>query len=690
MDEHTRASADIEKLTRFMDSVNIAEDLEDEDLVRIGDEVRRGYDSDENSRNEWRNAVEDWLKLAKQMKDHKSFPWPKASNVKYPLLSTAAMQFGARAYPSLVPSNESVVKARVIGKDPDGLKAERAERVSKFMSYQLMQEMKGWEEDMDKLLTTLPITGTVFKKTYWDGGTRRNCSKMILPQNLAVNYWAKCLTDAERITEVIEMSPRVLKERQMQGLFLKDVELGDPVSPDERFEERVGEMQAPSDLDETTPYILLEQHTFLDLDDDGYAEPYIVTVEKSSATVLRIVARYDEDSFVFNEGEDGDLAQIKPVQYYTKFSFIPNPDGGFYDIGFGTLLGPLNEAVNTTINQLIDSGTLHNMQAGFLGKGLKLKLGESSFKPGEWKSVNATGDDLKKQIMPLPTKEPSAVLFQLMGTLITSGKELASVAEIFTGKMPGQNTPATTTMATVEQGMKVFTAVYKRVFRSLQEEFEKLYRLNSRYLDEQRYVAIIDTQVGLNDFNTKDHDIVPGADPQAVSNQEKLQRAMALMELLPTGMLNPVEVVRRVLVAQEQPNVDALWSDAVKQTGQPPPPQPDPKMLEMQAKQQAEQQKIAMQSEQQQRKGELEARDKQTQLAMKQQEHQQAMAHREDMNRVQAREAMHKQQIFSAEAQQKLNLQGLEGQQKLVLNEQAARQKAQQQRTAKKPERKNR
>lgn len=687
MAESKRASADIEKLTRYMDSVNIAEDLKQETLHQIGSDVLRGYEVDEGTRDDWLHAMEEWLKLAKQVKEQKSFPWPKASNVKYPLLSTAAMQFGARAYPSLVPSNESVVKARVIGKDPDGLKAERAERVSKFMSYQLLQEMKGWEEDMDKLLTTLPITGTVFKKTYWDSGTRTNCSKMILPQNLAVNYWAKCLATAERVTEVIEMSPRVLKERQMQGLFL-DVDLGDPANPPPRFQERVGETLPPGEIDDTTPYILLEQHSFLDLDDDGYAEPYIITIERSSAKVLRIVARYDEDSFVFNEGENGDLAQIKPVQYYTKFSFIPNPDGGFYDIGFGTLLGPLNEAVNTTINQLIDSGTLHNMQAGFLGKGLKLKLGESSFKPGEWKSVNATGDDLKKQIMPLPTKEPSSVLFQLMGTLITSGKELASVAEIFTGKMPGQNTPATTTMATVEQGMKVFTAVYKRVFRSLQEEFEKLYRLNSRYLDEQKYVAVIDTQVGLNDFNTKDHDIVPGADPQAVSNQEKLQRAMALMELLPTGMLNPVEVVRRVMVAQEQPNVDALWSDAVKQTGQPPPPQPDPKMLEMQAKQQAEQQKIAMQNEQQQRKGELEARDKAVQLAMKQQEHQQNMAHREDMNRIAAREAMHKQQIFSAEAQQKLNLQGLEGQQKLALNEQVARQKAQQQRTAKKPERK--
>lgn len=676
-DKEQRSSADLEKLMEYMDSVNIAEDLDKQVLHKIGSEVKRGYDADEGSRDEWYDCLEDYVKLAKQVKENKTYPWPKASNVKYPLLSTAAMQFGARAYPSLVPSNESVVKARVIGKDPTGAKAERADRVSRYMSYQLMQEMKGWEEDMDKLLTTIPIMGTMFKKTYWDSGTRTNCSKLIFPQNLVVNYWAKCLATAERATEIIEMSPRVLKERQMQGLFL-DVELGTPNSPPQRFDEKVSEMHAPGELDETTPYIILEQHTYFDLDNDGYPEPYIVTIESSSTKVLRIVARYDDDSFVFNEGENGDLAQIKPIQYYTKFSFIPNPDGGFYDIGFGTLLGPLNEAVNTTINQLIDSGTLHNMQAGFLGKGLKLKLGESAFKPGEWKSVNATGDDLKKQILPLPTKEPSSVLFQLMGTLITSGKELASVAEIFTGKMPGQNTPATTTMATVEQGMKVFTAVYKRIFRGLQEEFEKLYRLNSIYLDETKYVAVLDAEIGQADFNADDHDIVPGADPQAVSSQEKLQKAMGLMEMLPTGMLNTVEVVRRVLVAQDQSNIDALWSDAVKQTGQPPPPPPDPKMLEMQMKQQAEQQKMQMQNEQQQRKGEYEARDKQTQMAMKEQEHRQAMQHREQMNMIAAKEAMHKQQIFSAEGQQKLNLQAAEGQQKLALQREQARQKPQQ------------
>jgi chaperonin GroES len=288
--------------------------------------------------------------------------------------------------------------------------------------------------------------------------------------------------------------------------------------------------------------------------------------------------------------DDGDLVRIEPIQYYTKYGFVPNPNGGFYDLGFGNLLGPINEAVNTLINQQIDSGTLNNLQGGFLGKSLKLRMGEQPFKPGEWRSVASTGDDLKKQIIPLPTKEPSAVLFQLMGALITSGKELASVAEIFVGKMPGQNTPATTTMATIEQGMKVFTAVYKRVYRSLKEEFEKLFHINHTYLNPNTYAAVVDVSIGPSDFSKENYDICPGADPTAVSQTEKLLKAQGLMEMLPLGILDPVKVALRLLEAQEQPNYMELLNPQIAQTGQMPPPPPDPKVLEIQAKQEAMQQ----------------------------------------------------------------------------------------------------
>jgi chaperonin GroES len=630
----------------LLESVNIAKELDQDLLNKIGNEAFEGFTHDLQSREEWDRHIDEWIKLAKQTIEPKTYPWPRASNVKYPLLSTAAMQFAARAYPSLVPANGRVVNAKAIGKDPTGQKSQVAEAVSLYMSWQLLREMDGWEEEMDKLLIMLPIVGTMFKKTYWDPMNEKNCSKLVLPKNLVVNYWAKSLKDAERISEILEMSPRKVKERQQSKLWL-DVDLGEAPQPETK------KPNSPSVQDETTPYTIIEQHTFLDLDEDGYKEPYIVTFHKESKRVLRIAARFDETTISI--ADDGSLRKIEPIQYYTKFGFIPNPDGGFYDIGFGVLLGPINESVNTLINQLVDAGALNNLQSGFLGKGLRLRMGETRFQPGEWKVVNSTGDDLKKQIVPMPSKEPSNVLFQLMGALITSGKELASVAEIFVGKTPGQNTPATTTMATIEQGMKVFTAVYKRIYRALNEEFEKLARLNYLYVNPATYVDVVDMEVNPTDFDLKLNNIFPGADPTAVSQTEKLLKAQGLMELLPSGVLDPVKVVMRILDAQEQPNWEELLNPQVAQTGQLPPPPPDPKLLEMQMKGQMEQQKIQMQSQAQQQKMELEARDKAVQLAMKQREHAQEMQHKVQMANIQAAEAVHKQRIFSAEAQAEMN-----------------------------------
>jgi chaperonin GroES len=585
MDEYQDTDAQQTPLGAMIEKVNIAEKLSEEKLKEIGAEAKRGFTQDCQSRAEWEEMLDEWTKLAKQTVEPKNWPWNKASNVKYPLLSTAAMQFAARAYPSLVPSDGRVVKAKVIGKDPTGVKSQVAEAVSLYMSYQLMEEMDGWEEDMDKLLIMLPIVGTVFKKTYWDPITEKNCSRLILPKHLVVDYWARNLRDAERISEWIEYNPRKVKERVQSGLWL-DVELGEATT----FEANPEGDNVPTSADDTTPYVFIEQHTFLDLDDDGYKEPYVVTFHKDSEKVVRIVARFDEDT-IYYDG-DGNLQKIEPIQYYTKFGFVPNPDGSFYDIGFGVLLGPLNEALNTLINQLIDSGTINNLQSGFIGKGLRLRMGETKFNPGEWKVVNSTGDDLKKQIIPLPSKEPSKVLFELMGALITSGKELASVAEIFVGKMPGQNTPATTTMASIEQGMKVFTAVYKRVYRSLAEEFQKLYRLNGLYINPNTYVELVDMAINPGDFNNEDHKICPGADPTAVSQTEKLLKAQGLMELLAGGApLDPIEVVKRILEAQEQPNWEKLIPQQILQTGQMPPPPPDPKVQALQEKTKADLQK---------------------------------------------------------------------------------------------------
>lgn len=672
-----------DSLRSFMELTNIAEKLSHEDLNKIGSEAKQGYEYDLQSRVDWERDMDEWMRLATQVREPKNYPWPRASNVKYPLLTTAAMQFAARAYPSLIPSNGQVVKSTVIGKDPTGEKLELATKVDTYMSYQIMHEMHGWEEDMDKMLIMLPVIGIAFKKTFWDPVTEQNKSCLILPKNLVVNYWTESLETSERISERMEMSPRLVEERKRSGLFLNR-KLGSPsVPPRNRYmyEERNQAFQ-PAANDETTPYEIIEQHTYLDLDNDGYKEPYIVTFDYASGDVLRITARFDDTTMFFNEKDE--LLKIEPIHYYTKFGFIPNPDGSFYDIGFGMLLGPINESVNTLINQLIDAGTLSNLQSGFLGKGLRLKMGEQRFQPGEWKPVNATGDDLKKQIVPLPAKDPSNVLFQLMGSMITSGKELASVAEIFVGKMPGQNTPATTTMASIEQGMKVFTAVYKRLYRSLEQEFKKLFDLNATYLNPETYQEVTGIETGPDDFRPgpdgkRVYRICPGADPTAVSQTEKLMKAQGLLELLPLGTLDPVQVTLRVLEAQEQPNYEQVLNQAIQQTGQMPPPPPDPKLQEMQMAGQLKERELQMKGQAMAQQSELRARDAQVQLAMKAQDHAEEAAHRQEMNNIERASALHKQRIFSAEAQQKTVQGVMEGGQKLQQKEAEHQQKMKQQ-----------
>lgn len=648
-DNPTQAVANTQdtELKKYLESNNLLKGLDDETKQKIANQVSEGYEYDLNSRAKWEQNLQEWTNLALQVREDKSWPWPKASNVKYPLLSIASMQFNARAYPSLIPATGDIVKCSVIGADPQQVKLEQAKRVSKFMSFQLLHEMKNWEEDMDRMLIMLPIVGTIFKKTYYNSVLGHNVSELVLPKNLVVNYWAKSLGTAERISELILLNKRQIKERQMSEIY-SDVELGDP-QPVIQQNQPVAVIQ-----DDTMPYEIIEQHTFFDLDKDGYAEPYIITFERSSKTLLRMVARFDEDTMYLSD--EGKLQKIDPIQYYTKFSFIPNPDGGFYDIGFGVLLGPLNESVNTLINQLIDAGTINNLQGGFLGKGLKLKMGDSGWTPGEWKTVQTASDDLRKQIVPLPAKEPSEVLFQLMGTLITSGKELASVAEIFVGKMPGQNTPATTTMATIEQGMKVFTAVYKRLYRALSEEYKKLFDLNRVYLDNDKYVAVLDQPVTVDDFNRKLYDVCPNADPSTPTQTEKLMKAQALLELLPIGILDPLAVVMRVLDAQEQPNIEQLLNAQIRETGQFTPP-PDPKLQEMEMKQQLEEVKAAVKIQSEQQKMELEKRDRIMQMMMKQQEHAQEMENKRQTAVLDGQIAEHKQRIFSVTEQAKVNQQ---------------------------------
>ena len=356
-----------DSLSRRLNTTNIAEDLDEKRLIEIGEDCKKGYEADLTSRAAWEKDLEEWTKLAIQVKETKTFPWPNASNIKFPLLSTAAMQFSARAYPTLIPSDNKPVKVRVIGKDPQGLKASRAFRVGEHMSYQLTEEMPYWEEDMDRLLIILSIAGTCFKKTYYDSLDEVNESCLVLPKDLVVNYWTRQLEKADRVSQKIWMTKNKYMERVNAKLFL-DVDLGKPKDEETVSDRKTNRSFIANDEDFTTPYLFIEQHTWLDLDDDDYAEPYVVTFDYSTGKVLRIVARFDEDGIKTND--EGKLVKIEPIQYFTKYGFIPNPDGGFYDIGFGALLGPLNESANTVVNQLVDAGSLSNLQSGFIAIGV--------------------------------------------------------------------------------------------------------------------------------------------------------------------------------------------------------------------------------------------------------------------------------------------------------------------------------
>jgi chaperonin GroES len=657
-------------IDKILNTNNIVDLLDGDDLIDIGNQVVDGYLLDLETREPWEKDLETYSKLALQVSDKKSYPWVGAANIKFPLLATAAMQFAARAYPTLVPSDTKIVKCRVVGFDPDGQKTQRADRISKHMSYQVLDEMDDWEEDMDKLLLALPLAGTCFKKTYWDSQKQVNASKLVLPKYLVVNYYAHSLEDAERVTEILQLSKRKIKERINKGLYA-DIKLGDPQEPGTNRLHSVNDaFQRESEQDSTTPYTLLEQHCYLDLDGDDYVEPYIVTVEQVSRKVLRIVPRFTQDDV--EQDDKKNVTTINPISYYTKYSFIPNPDGGFYDIGFGRLLGPINESANTIINQLVDAGSLSNLQAGFIGKGLKIKMGNDRFQPGEWKAVNATGDDIKKQVFPLPVREPSEVLFKLLDLLLKSGKELASISEIFVGKMPGQNTPATTTMATIEQGMKVFTAIYKRVYRSLQKEFQKLYRLNRTYLNPAEYNEVIGITVQQNDYEGPEDQVIPGADPTAVSNQEKQQRVQAMMQILQLGTLDPMAITKLYLEAYEIPNAQMYMKQ--------PQPQPDPKVEAMKMKSQLDQQKAYHDIQMDQAHMQMEQQGQQADLAMKAQAAQQDMKLKlvSHILEAQQNQDQHQQTMQHQAQQSKLNMitQAAAAHQKQQLAQEAAKHQA--------------
>lgn len=564
--------------------VNIADELDDQLLDLIGHRLKELVDNDDMSRQEWLADQDEWLKLASQVRTLKDYPWERSSNVKYPLLTIAALQFHARALPGLINSNMPV-RAKVIGQDPDMNKMKRANRVSRFMSYQVLDEMPEWLDDMDRMMIVLPIIGLCFKKVYYSENLQRLRSILVLPRELILNYHATDYTRA-RMSHVIYMDQNELREFQSRGIFREIDLFADFKNVPGVRDETIG-LNHAGDMGED-PFELVESHCWWDLDEDGYKEPYIVTFHRDTGKILRIVARWNEGAIEYNE--KGDIIKITPTDFFVPYCFLPDPNSSVYGIGFGRLLGPTNETVNTLINQLVDAGTLSNLQSGWITRGGILKGGSTRFRPGEWKIVNTSGDDLRKAIVPMPVRDPSSTLMQLLTFLVDAGQRLSSVSDMMVGENPGQNQPASTTMAVLEQGLKVFTGIYKRIFRSLSAEYRLIYELNYKTLDEATYVAILDEGMmmpeippdatpevaqqlmmqaqmnpqpvaTLQDFSPEGLDILPAADPNFVSDSQKAVKAQSLLEKLGMGLpVNPMVVTRKVLEAEGHEDVEQLMA----------------------------------------------------------------------------------------------------------------------------------
>lgn len=552
-------------LYALMNMPNIAEaEFIEDQLSAISTKVCDEYRIDALSRKGWLDKIGEALKLAMLTAEQKDYPFERASNVKYPLLTTAALQFNARAYPAIV-TPDKVVKCRVRGQDPQGTKAARAERVSEHMSDQLLNEMPEWEEDTDRILVMAPIVGSVFRKIWYDPAVQRNRSRLVTADNLVVNYHAANLETAPRVTELLRLYPYEIEERIRAGRFspfdYKDASRGEH---DATLE---GERPKPDDDDESAPHLFYEQHRLLDLDKDGYPEPYIVTVHEGTKEVVRIVANYDEETVTLNDR--GEVASIRRQNYFVHYQFMPNPEGGFYALGFGWLLGSTNETINSTLNQLMDAGHQSNMQGGLIASVLGIKEKSIKIKRGEFRVVNTSGP-LNQAVLPIKFPEPSAVLFNLLGFMVDMGKELASVKDVLTGDS-ASTAAVGTTLALIEQGLQVFTSIYKRIHRTLKHELAIIARLNSKNVTREQYANFFDNpEVDPQaDYNSKDMDILPVSDPQSVTKMQKMAKAQLVLDSSKDNpLVNQAEALRRFYEAADVEDIDKLIVP-------PPPPNPE-------------------------------------------------------------------------------------------------------------------
>jgi hypothetical protein len=534
---------------------NLAELLPEDILDPIGLNMRSDYAEYKTSRKEWEQAYVEGLDLLGFKYNNRAEPFQGASGATHPVLAEAVTQFQAGAYKELLPS-EGPVRSQILGK-VDQAKEQQAQRVKDFMNYQIMEKMEEYEPEFDQMLFYLPLSGSAFKKVYYDDLLQRAVSKFVPADDLVVPYTATSLDDAEAIIHVIKISENDLRKQQVGG-FYTDIELQLPSKMEDKVTDKERELEGTRSTGrQENIYTLLECHVNLDLEGfedvgennepTGIKLPYIVTIEEGSGKVLSIRRNFAPEDPTKNK-----------IQYFVHFKFLPGL--GFYGLGLIHMIGGLSRTATAALRQLLDAGTLSNLPAGFKQRGVRVRDEASPIQPGEFKDVDAPGGNLRDAFFPLPYKEPSQTLLQLMGIVVQAGQRFASIADMQVGD-GNQQAAVGTTVALLERGSRVMSAIHKRLYSGLKKEFKLLSNVFKSYLPPEYPYDVVGAEKTIKQTDFDDRvDILPIADPNIFSMTQRISLAQTELQLATSnpGIHNLNQVYRNMYQALGVKNIDEI------------------------------------------------------------------------------------------------------------------------------------
>lgn len=550
---------------------NLSEDMDFAKRKEIASQVSVGYDIDKDSRDQWltiNNRAMDIVHYSGEVAEDRDYPFEKAAKVIYPLIGPAIIQFAAKLTPHFRRNDEAVGIA-VAGADPTGEVKARAERVYKHMNWELLDN-SDWVLRNHKLASILASWGVVYRKQHYDAAEDNVVDEIVHPKDVIINNNIQTLAQANRITIINYLNKNDIISSINQGYFNSDIDFS-------VLDSGIPENIEIDPRDKQPIYEIKEQYCYIDLDEDGYSEPYIAFVHTESETLLGLYCAFESRDIKLDKGLN--FIGIKRRLTLVDFHCMDDPDGGYYSLGLNHLLVNLNDAITAMLRNLIDSGTQANYQGGFVTKAIKTKVRNIEFnKLGQWKVLETAPDvDLSKAFFPLPSKEPSAVLFQLLGMLQEVGKEVGFITDVLTGDVPAQNVPATTILALIEQGTRAFKPIIEKLYCSLSKEFRIRFDL-SRNISNERYVKFQNDPMANieQDYDSSTLDLTPVADPSLSSEAHKYAKMQMLQTLLPI-LPNPLEALTRLLKGLEMDDIQALLTPP--NTG---PQQPDPKVLQAQ------------------------------------------------------------------------------------------------------------